>query len=276
MSFKQETALQRFYRVIIPKATSLGAAIVVLGALFKIQHLPGAGIMLGVGLITESVIFLLGVFEPPQPFHPHYDWEKVYPELMGDDVPALPKKGAKKPSDSAVATSVLTGLDAMLKEANLSTDAFKKFGQGIQSLNDTAGRMKDMGDAVNATNGYAKNVTEASRSLTSLNKAYSTTVSAMSDMANASKDAKEYHSQVQSITKNLGALNAVYEMELKDANTHLKAMNKFYSNLTTAMENMADASKESQTFKEQMGKLTINITSLNTIYGNMLTAMRGK
>lgn len=274
MSFKQETPLQRFYRVIVPKATSFGAAIVVLGALFKIQHFPGAGIMLMVGLGTESIIFLLGVFEPPQPFHPHYDWEKVYPELMDDSVPAIPEKKKKK-DNGEVGTAVLVGLDAMLSEANLSTDAFKKFGQGIQSLNDTAGRMKDMGDAVNATKDYAKNVGEASKSLTTLNKAYSTTVQSMQEMANASKDAKEYHSQVQTITKNLGALNAVYEMELKDANTHLKAMNKFYSNLTSAMENMADASKESENFKQQMGKLTTNITSLNTIYGNMLTAMRG-
>ncbi|MGF1533190.1 MAG: gliding motility protein GldL [Bernardetiaceae bacterium] len=276
MSFKEETSLQRFYRVVVPKATSFGAAIVVLGALFKIQHFPGAGIMLMVGLGVESLIFLLGVFEPPQPFHPHYDWEKVYPELMDDTVPAIPAKKEKKQDPSQVGTAVLVGLDAMLSEANLSTDAFKKFGQGIQSLNDTAGRMKDMGDAVVATKDYAKNVGEASKSLTTLNQAYSGTVKSMQEMANASKDAKEYHSQVQVITKNLGALNAVYEMELKDANTHLKAMNKFYSNLTSAMSNMADASKESEAFKQQMGKLTTNITNLNTIYGNMLTAMRGK
>lgn len=275
MSFKQETSLQRFYRVVIPKATSLGAAIVVLGALFKIQHLPGAGIMLFVGLGTESVIFLLGAFEPAQPYHPHYDWEKVYPELMDDTVPAIPEKKKKKQDSGEVGTAVLVGLDAMLSEANLSTDAFKKFGQGIQSLNDTATRMKDMGDAVNKTNDYAKNVGEASKSLTTLNKAYSNTVQSMQEMASASKDAKEYHGQVQAITKNLGALNAVYEMELKDANSHLKAMNKFYSNLTSAMENMADASKESEAFKQQMGKLTTNITNLNRIYGNMLTAMKG-
>jgi len=108
-----------------------------------------------------------------------------------------------------------------------------------------------------------------------LNKAYANTVNAMSSMANATKDAKEYHAQVQTITKNLGALNAVYEMELKDANSHLKAMNKFYSNLTTAMESMSEASKESTVFRDQMKSLTGNLTQLNKIYGNMLSAMKG-
>jgi hypothetical protein len=63
---------------------------------------------------------------------------------------------------------------------------------------------------------------------------------------NATKDAKEYHGQVQNITKNLGALNAVYEMELQDANNHLKAMNKFYANLTNAMQTMSEEKETSQ------------------------------
>ena len=73
----------------------------------------------------------------------------------------------------------------------------------------------------------------------------------------------------------MGALNAVYELELQDTTKHLKAMNAFYGNLTAAMENMSDATKESQIFKTEMNKLTTNISSLNGIYGNMLTAMRG-
>jgi len=132
-----------------------------------------------------------------------------------------------------------------------------------------------MSDAVSASNDYTKNVQSASKSMGELSKSYGDTVAAMSVMANTSKDAAAYHSQIQSVTKNLGALNAVYEMELKDADSHLKAMNKFYSNLTSAMENMADASKESEQFKSQMGKLTTNITSLNKVYGNMLAAMKG-
>ncbi len=91
----------------------------------------------------------------------------------------------------------------------------------------------------------------------------------------ASKDAKNYHQQIQAVSKNLGALNAVYEMELKDANSHLKAMNKFYGNLSVAMQNMSDASQESENFKTEISKLTGNLTQLNGIYGKMLNAMKG-
>ena len=97
----------------------------------------------------------------------------------------------------------------------------------------------------------------------------------MADMASASKDAKEYHTQVQNITKNLGALNAVYEMELNDANSHLKAMNKFYSNVASVMESMEKAGRGSEKFSDELHKLTGNLTSLNGIYGSMLTAMKG-
>jgi gliding motility-associated protein GldL len=108
-----------------------------------------------------------------------------------------------------------------------------------------------------------------------MNKSYASTVTAMADMANASKDAKEYHTQVQGVTKNLGALNAVYEMELQDANNHVKAMHKFYSNVTAAMESMAKAGDDTKKFSDQMNQLNSNITSLNRVYGNMLAAMRG-
>ncbi|TAH17644.1 MAG: gliding motility protein GldL [Cytophagales bacterium] len=271
MSKVRETKAEWFYRVAAPKMTSVGAAIVIVGALFKIMHWPGAGEALTVGLLTEAFLFFIGAFQPAPPPDPHYQWEKAYPQLLSDEpVEALPVK-----TNNTKGVAALAGLDQMLGEANLSTDSFKSFGQGIKTLNDTALKMRDITDASSASNEYTKNVKEAASSMANLNKAYSTTITAMTEMSNASKDAKEYHSQVQLITKNLGALNAVYEMELKDANSHLKAMNKFYSNLTLAMESMADASKESQVFKEQMTKLTTNMTSLNKVYGNMLTAMKG-
>jgi gliding motility-associated protein GldL len=108
-----------------------------------------------------------------------------------------------------------------------------------------------------------------------MNKSYAQTASAMSEMANASGDAKQYHTQVQNITKNLGALNSVYELELQDANSHLKAMNKFYANVAGVMESMEKAGKGSEKFSQELQKLTGNLTSLNTVYGSMLTAMRG-
>jgi gliding motility-associated protein GldL len=272
MGSGKESAVAKFNRVIVPKITSVGAAVVIVGAMFKIMSWPGAGPMLVVGLSVEAFIFLLGVIAPVPPPEKHYEWERVYPELADEG------QGAKVDSQAAnklAATGALVGLDQMLQEAELSTESFKSFGKGIKTLNESALKMRDMSEAAAASEDYSKNLRAASQSLVTLNKSYAATVEAMSAMANASAQAKEYHAQVQTITKNLGALNAVYEMELKDANSHLKAMNKFYGNLTVAMESMADASKESQLFKDQMSKLTANLTSLNKVYGNMLTAMKG-
>jgi gliding motility-associated protein GldL len=111
--------------------------------------------------------------------------------------------------------------------------------------------------------------------MTEMNKSYGVTMNAMADMASASSDTKEYRTQFQKVTQNMGALNAVYELELQDTNKHLKAMNSFYGNLTTAMENMSDASKDTQQFKQELSKLTTNLTSLNNVYGSMLSAMKG-
>ncbi|GAB4330604.1 MAG: hypothetical protein OHK0038_04980 [Flammeovirgaceae bacterium] len=270
MGKHEESKLEYIYRVVVPKVTSLGASVVVIGALFKIMHWPGAGLMLTVGLSVESFLFFLGAFQPAPPPDKHYDWEKVYPELMEEAT-----KAVKPKPDSSAGIAALPALDKMLSAANLTEDAFKNFGEGIKTLNSSVSKMKDMTNVATASDEYSKNLQAASKSMIELNKAYSTTVQAMNSMASATNDAKAYHQQIQVLTKNLGALNAVYEMELKDANSHLKAMNKFYSNLTVAMESMAEASKESQTFKAQMVTLTGNLTNLNKIYGNMLAAMKG-
>ncbi len=108
-----------------------------------------------------------------------------------------------------------------------------------------------------------------------MNKSYASTAQAMSQFADASKDAQSYHQQVVNATKNLGQLNSVYELELKDAESHVKAMNKFYTNMAGALEGMTRAGEKTQTFANELEKLTGNLTSLNTVYGNMLTAMRG-
>ena len=131
-----------------------------------------------------------------------------------------------------------------------------------------------LSDATIATQEDTSRVKKAAHSLERINEAYATTVEAITEMAGATANAREYHAQVQNVTKNLGALNAVYEMELQDANNHLKSMNRFYGNLTVAMENLTEASKDTEQFKNEVSRLTSNLHSLNTVYGNMLNAMR--
>ncbi|MDX2188874.1 MAG: gliding motility protein GldL [Bacteroidota bacterium] len=256
----------KFYQNIAPVITGVGASVVILGALFKIMHWPGAAPMLIVGLGTEAVLFLLFAFAPP-PSDP--DWTIVYPELGVDQHSHASHKPKKEKE-----TGIVKKMDDMLSDANISKDTLTKLGEGFNALTETVSKMGNLADATVASNEYAANVKTATSTIQELNKSYSTTVTAMSAMADASTDAKEYHGQVQSITKNLSALNAVYEMELQDVNVHLKSINKFYGSLSSALENITEAGKDTEAFKNELTKLTGNLSSLNNVYGNMLAAMK--
>ncbi|MBO0358257.1 gliding motility protein GldL [Hymenobacter sp. BT186] len=256
------------YDVLMPKVYGIGAAVVIVGALFKIQHWEGASEMLIVGLGTEALIFLLSAFQPAEKTT---DWSLVYPELSeGYD----PSTGSNKVVEQSNSKGLTKKLDDMLKDANVTPEAISSLGQGLNRLSTTTQQLSKLGDATNATDEYTAKVRSAATSLERINEAYSNTAQAMSAMSDATKDAKEYHIQVQTVTKNLGALNAVYEMELQDANTHLKSMNQFYGTLSQAMQNLTEAGKDTEKFKEEVSALTGNLNSLNRVYGNMLNAMR--
>jgi gliding motility-associated protein GldL len=265
--------INNFWDRIVPTLYSVGAAVVVTGAMFKINHLPGGTEMLFVGLGTEAVIFLLYaaqsfLFPQSSTGGDGYEWERVYPELAEDF------KGERRKTTPQT-NGLTANMDQMMAQAKLTPDVFERLGSGFRNLNDSVSKMRDLTDATVATNDYAKNVKSASQSITDMNRSYGTAITAMNSMADATTDAKDYREQFQKVTKNMGALNAVYELELQDSNKHLKAMNSFYGSLTTAMENMADASRDTQQFKNELSKLTGNLSSLNNVYGTMLTAMRG-
>ncbi len=268
MSAKKGSLKDKFYGSIAPIITGLGAAVVILGALFKIMHWDGAGPMLIVGLGTEALLFAMFAFAP-QVHDP--EWSRVYPELDDKYWEKMHGKSAAKAAPAPGAPA----LDQMLATAKIDQAMIDRLGKGFTGLADSVSKMSDLSGAAVATKDYATNVQNASKALSDMNKSYASTVNAMAEMSNAAQDSKEYHSKVQAITKSLGALNAVYELELKDADNHLKAMNKFYGNLSTAMASMADASKDAEAFKGEISKLTGNLNNLNKVYGNMLTAMKG-
>ena len=250
----------KFYSNIMPKIYGIGAAVVILGAMFKILDWQFANIMIGVGLTTEAIIFFLSSFEPR---HEEMDWSKIYPELA---------EGAPKKSKG---DDVSGKLDDMLSKAKIGPELIESLGKGMQNLATSAEKMGNLSDAAVATNEYATNVKSAAKTLADMNVSYSKTAAALTEMSAASQDAKAYHAQVQTVTKNLTALNAVYELELQDANSHVKTLNKFYSNMTAAMQGLSEAGKETEAFKNELAKLNQNVSSLNKIYGGMLSAMKG-
>jgi gliding motility-associated protein GldL len=257
---------------IVNVIASFAAAVVIFGALAKILHWNNANEWLMLGMLTEVGIFAMyGFLYLTMKPSTDYSWERVYPELSKDFAGELPKRS----TSSASGLGLTSKMDEMLANSKVTPDIFDNLGKGMKSLTDTVSKIGDITDATVATSEYAKNVRTASGTMTEMNKSYGMTMTAMGEMASASQDAKEYRTQFQKVTQNMGALNAVYELELQDTNKHLKAMNSFYGNLTTAMENMSDASKDTQQFKQELSKLTTNLTSLNNVYGSMLSAMKG-
>jgi gliding motility-associated protein GldL len=257
-----------FFSKVMPKIYGIGAAVVILGAMFKILDLPGANWMIGIGLTTEAIIFFLSAFEPSPK---EVDWSRVYPELD--------EEGTAKPAvRRAVAVSgdpVAAQLDDMLLKAKIGPELIESLGKGMQNLASSAEKMGTLSDAAVATTEYATNVKAASMSLASMNDSYAQTATALVAMSSAAQDSQAYQAQIQAVTKNLTALNAVYELEIQDSAEQKKTRADFYKNMSTAMSSFTEVGNETQAFKEEMVKLNQNVSALSKIYGGMLTAIRG-
>ncbi|MES2778579.1 MAG: gliding motility protein GldL [Bacteroidota bacterium] len=259
---KQSIFESKGFKNFMAKVYGIGAAVVILGALFKIKHWPGADPMLILGMGTEVIIFVISAFEPP---HKEYDWSLVYPEFAG-----IESESSKKSKGQG---TVSQQLDKMLEEAKVGPELIGSLGNGLKSLSENVNNLKDLSSAAVATDEYAKNVQVASKSVLGLNSSYNQAVEAMGAMVNASEGSKEYGVQVEKMTKNLASLNSVYELEIAESNNHLKSINEFVGNLSKVVNSLADSQKEADNFKNEIGKLSGNLTALNNVYGNMLAAM---
>ena len=254
------------WKSFMAKLYGFGAAIVIVGAMFKIMHWPGAGPMLVVGLSTEAVIFFFSAFEPP---HEEVDWSLVYPELAG----MHGEEGVEheKIEDKG---SVTEQLDTMLEDAKIGPELIASLGEGMRSLSEQAGKLNNITDASVATNEYVTSVQSAAKNVNSLSGAYSKAAESLMGLAVTNDDSANLGDQIVKVSKNLSALNASYELQLQGSNDHLKATSKFYEGLGELMKNLNDSVDDTKKYKDQIGQLSANLESLNTIYGNMLTAMR--
>lgn len=258
----------------------VGAGVVLLGALFKLQHWPGAGLMLTIGMCTEAFIFcLLGLLPP----HKDYYWERYYPNLDENPHVEAYKKGVKfQPptaalgASSSASSNATASLDKLLDEANINAPNLKRLNDNFQRFGQTVDQMKDITDVTAATGTYSQSAREAADALTQMKDTFIGASNTMNSFNSAADSTAQFHQQVQVLSKNLGSLNQIYEVELQDANNHLKAMNKFYSNLVNASDAMASSASDAVAAKEQIATLSKNLSQLNNIYGNMLSAMQGR
>ena len=281
----------------IAKLYGLGASVVIIGALFKIQHWPLAGTMLTIGLLTEAVIFFFSAFEP---LHEEVDWSLVYPELAGipeDETPELASQGGKYHGgisggggggygggSGAVA---LAKFDEMLEKAEISPELFQKLGVGMKKLSDSTANMNAMGDVSAASSKYMSTINNANDSLGKLSDSYQSTTKLINETGSAYRTmadslsvietgGKSYQQQLESLNKNLSALNAVYELQRKGADNHLKESDTLYKGIQGLMKDLSESAGDTKKYREQITKLNDNLSALNNVYGNMLAAMNVK
>ena len=237
----------------------MGAAVVIFGAWQKITHQALADFFLTAGLITEAVIFVVYAFLPPPGSEMHAIAE------------ALPKLAGGHSGNPAIAK-----MDEMFHDADITPANLARLSDGFKKLGSTVNNIADVSDVVKTTNDFTAKTKEVTHALDQMKTVYQGAASTVSSFNSAADSTKHFHEQVQVLTKNLGSLNAIYELELQDTNNHLKAMNTFYGNLVQASQTMQGSVDDAKKAHEQISKLAGNLSHLNTIYGNMLTAMQGR
>lgn len=191
---------------------SIGASIVIIGALFKILHMSlgplTGGVLLMIGLGVEAFIFFLSAFEPIQE---DLDWSKVYPELAGGEAKA--KKMAIKESEE-VQGLLSKKLDEILKEAKLDASLMKSLGDSIINFKGAAEQIQPAVNSISATNKYSEQLSLAASQMESLNSLYKVQLESSSRQAHANeeiaKNANILKDQMQSMAANLKSLNSVY------------------------------------------------------------------
>ncbi len=290
-------------------ASCFGASIVIIGALFKIQHWPGANAALIAGLGTEAVLFILFGIDIP---HEEVDWTLAYPELSG-----MALVDHEEPESNLPITAQL---DNLLAEAKIGPELITSLGKGMKSLGDSVNKMADISNASVATNEYVDSVKNATKNVSNLSDTYTKATQSFEGIADSNKAganilsdsynkaaqsfegiaesnktgatilSDSYNKAAQSteagalgiseslgkVSKNLSALNATYELQLQDSKSQLDTTSKFYDGLNELMKNLHDSLDDTKKYRQEMATLSNNLTSLNTVYGNMLSAMNVK
>jgi gliding motility-associated protein GldL len=257
---------------------SFFAAVVIFAAMMKILHWQGADIAIMVGLMSETCVFSIMAFLVPPPEEPH--WQRYFPNINEHPDVERARTGKFEVTPltlpGASGNPALTKFEDMLKEADITPANLGRLSENFKKFGTTVDRMTDIGDVVSATGDYTQKTREATSALNQMKDAYVSASGSIQHLNAAAEGTKQFHEQVQVLTKNLSSLNTIYELELQDTNSHLKAMNQFYSNLVQASQAMEGSVGDAKKAHDQIAVLATNLGRLNQIYGNMLSAMQGR
>ena len=269
-------------------AYSLGASMVIIGAMFKIQHWTGGGLMLGIGMSCEAILFAFGIFDKP---FKEYQWDKVY------DFDGNSKENGLMTGNQQNSGTISRSVGLNYTET-INDDDVKKLSEGIKNLTTTAKQFTELSDVVGATSSFVKNIDNASQITGNFAKTQEVLNGATSHLANSyqgitdgmvtvEKNTKVYATKVEDINKNLASINSIYEIQLKNIqsqsegltqqNEKLRTVNSELNIIVGDVQKMKSATtiaaNEAENFKAGTTKLAQQVADLNQVYGNMLNAL---
>ena len=282
MAHKEKSGFMKWYESYSGKRVtgiiySVGAAVVIIGALFKILHWPGASAVLMIGMFTEAFLFMIGTLDAP---HPTYAWEQVFPQLISLEHGAEPNLYAevsKREKPTLLGGMGGNGGGAGLPVGELSDKDQASLTEGIQKLAKTAAQLNDLGKIAEGTAKLGEKMEVAGTAMEKF----------AASATNMSGQTEAYEKGLNAVNANLNNLNAIYELQLKNVQAQADAL-KLQADKTNAataqVELMAEdmkkaaaatsaAAKSSETFEAAAKQLAAQVADLNKVYGNMLSAL---
>ncbi len=274
---------QRFFNF----AYSIGAAIVILGALFKILHLPGGNAMLCIGMGTEVVMFMLTAFDRPEK---PYKWEEVFPVLATQDPDDRPDfnsgngiivngSGNYHVTDSQARHAV-----GLPDNINLSENDSRSLSESIAKMaaaTDQLSRMAEMTEAtqryLDQIGGIAEQMAQLKENTQSLNEVSATLLDsyrAITDNSETiSRGSTGYVEQMEALNRNIGGLNTIYEIQLKSISSQLDNIDRVNRGLKDIRDMYEKSAAESADYCNETERLAHNMKQLNAVYEKMVKAL---
>jgi gliding motility-associated protein GldL len=258
------------WKKFMAKLYGWGASVVIIGALFKIQHYPYAGPLLIIGLGTEALIFFFSAFEP---VHEEPDWSLVYPQLRTGQTDQAMLEAEAEEDDLLKGVSVSQQLDEMLIEAKVDPELISSLGEGLKTLSNQAEQISDISDAQVATNEYVDSVKTAAGRVDNLSETYKEAADSLTGIASSSEEGATTGVQLQRLSTNLEKLNDAYESQLAGSTIYADQNQKLSEGIHELLSNLNASIDDTRNYKESIAELSKNLAALNKVYGNMLTAM---
>ncbi|MCL2027806.1 MAG: gliding motility protein GldL [Bacteroidales bacterium] len=227
----QEIVRSKGYKSFMAKLYGWGAALVILGALFKINHYPFANEMLILGMGTEAIIFFFSAFEP---IHEEVDWSLVYPELAGMEHETDVDHHRKR--DEGLSEK----LDNLLKTAQIDAELIGSLSIGLNKLDATAKSLNASTDIISVNTNYADELVKLTASLGNLNTLYMQQLEASSHQMEATAKAQENMNRIAETLAGTLESSAKYKEEINELSMSVNALNKIYGGMLKAIKSVGD------------------------------------